>query len=879
MTFEEMFYAIHGYDPFPWQSEAARRLVSGEFFSLLRVPTASGKTAMIDAAVYAAAHNGPRRIAFIIDRRVVVDEAYARAQRIRDALSGPSLSELAECLGPIQVVRLRGGVHGDDDWVLYPDRLTVIISTVDQVGSRLLHRGYGVSPRMAPLHAGFFGNDALYIIDEAHLSMPFIETVESARRYGADIRLIAMTATPVIESFNTVSLSAQDRSHPVLKHRFKATKLAKLEERTSDGTELVKEADFVKETFSAAQQLAKSAKLIGIVVNRVGTARRIWQLLVKAGYCAELLTGRVRPFERDRLMDTLLPAIRAGRIREEEGDPLFIVATQTIEVGADIDFDALVTEAAPLDALRQRFGRLDRFGELSKTQGVILYRPTRDKEGKLQTDPIYGMAIHEAWGWLKKVADKGCVDFGIESIEKQIKQVEAPTIESKHAPGLLPSHIALLGQTGPEAPYINIAPWLHGTQGGSADVSLVWRADLYPDKPDLWPESVQLRPPLTQETMEIPLYAARSWLEGRAPQEVTDIEGVESYAGIMGRSDKPVLRWRGPDDCQVVYSQDIRPGDTLVVPATYGGCDPYGWYPNSTEPVEDIADFCSLEQKNGHVVRLVPDLMGWLGAAQGTIQEALMEVVAAETEVDPEVGIDQDRVDAAREELRHLLSQADHPLVTAFRGRFDIEQCPFGVVLRGRVIDEVNATLNSGVPVKLDRHLEGVARFAESLALSHPERERIVQAARQHDIGKKEPRFQRMLYGNPLAAAASPPLAKSGLRKRSELIAAYTESGLPRGFRHELASIAMLIPPDNTGSDMLVHYLIATHHGYGRPWFPACEDTEAPGVVQVWLGSGWARTFSELFDMYGPWHLAGMELLLRASDARASMAEQEEIDA
>lgn len=868
MNFESMFSAIHGYSPFPWQSEAARRLVEGEAFAAVNVPTACGKTALIDAAVFSAAHGGPRRIAFIIDRRVVVDEAHERAQRIARSLAKPSMKELARRLGPVQVVRLRGGVHGDDDWVLYPDRVTVIVSTVDQVGSRLLHRGYGVSPRMAPIHAGFVGNNALYITDEAHLSTAFIETVEAACRYGADVRLIAMTATPVAEKAAVVRLSSDDQAHPTLRRRLQASKRAQL--MIGDAGEL----DFVKKAVSAAEQLSESARVIGVVVNRVATARNIQQALIKRKHRAELLTGRVRDYDRDLLMKRLLPEIRAGRTRTD-GEPLFIVATQTVEVGADIDFDALLTEAAPLDSLRQRFGRQDRLGELGDTQGVILYRePKLNKNKEPIPDPVYGMATHDTWEWLQIVAKDGCIDFGVAAIADTIQRVPPPITDAKHGPTLLPAHIKLFAQTGPEAPEIDVSPWLHGAGSGAPDVSIVWRADLPPGDTAQWVEVVRLRPPLTREALEVPIYAFRSWLEGRRSQDVTDLEGVALLKPpdekALGR---PVLCWRGPDDCKVLYSGDVRPGDTLVIPAQYGGCDTYGWAPNKKRPVEDIAESCSLERQRNHVVRLVPGLMSWLESRESHIHEAVTELISAETEVDPEMGIDENRVQLARSELRALLAEVDHPFIIAFRRKFVIERHPAGVVLRGLVIDEINATFSGGVPVELDHHLEGVARQASLLGAGHPESRPISMAARQHDLGKTEPRFQTMLHGDPIAAALGPALAKSGLRKLSEKRAAYAESGLPAGFRHELASLAQ-----SAESERLIRHLIGTHHGYGRPWFPVCDDPEAPGAKEIWLGSTWAQAFAELVDKHGPWVLAGMELLLRVSDIRQSIMEQENKD-
>ena len=617
-----MFKLIHGYDPFPWQSNAARQMLSDKNGSLtIKVPTAAGKTALIDAAVYAAAHGGPKRIIFIIDRRVVVDEAYARAKRIADALQEDELESLSQKTGPIKVVRLRGGVQGDDEWILYPECTTIIVSTVDQIGSRLLHRGYGVSSRMAPMHAGFVGKDAIYIIDEAHLSVPFIETVRACRQYGADIKITTMTATPVLKADQIIELTDKDWDNPLLLKRLKASKKASLVSVDSS------ENAFVKQVVGAASQMSESIQLVGVMVNRVATARAVWQGLLKNKGKnkteAVLLIGRNRPHNRDRLMEKIFPEVRAGRSRGGKFK-MVVVSTQTLEVGADIDFDGLITEAASLDALRQRFGRLDRLGELGLTHGIIFYRQDKKAEGIPNPDPIYGMSIHETWQWLNAVAENDCIDFGVAAMEMAMRKLAPPAGILTHAPVLLPTHMKLLSQTGPFAPRIAIASWLHGVQKASSDVSIVWRADLDPDDLGQF-EAIKLRPPLTDEALAMPIYAVRAWLQGKRAKDVTDLEGV-SISDPFSDSQKSVVRWRGLDDIEIINPSGIAPGDTIIVPSAYGGCDEFGWSPEDKTPVKDIADYSSLKRQRNHTIRLVPGLTDWLKDKEPLVLDVVKEI-------------------------------------------------------------------------------------------------------------------------------------------------------------------------------------------------------------------------------------------------------------
>ncbi len=871
MSFREFFQTVHGRSPFPWQEEAARRLIAGDRLESVTVPTGCGKTALIDAALYHAAHGGPRRIFFIINRRVVVDEAYSRAERIRNALlegTTPLMRELAQRMDELQVVRLRGGVQMDEDWVLRPEAISIVVSTVDQVGSRLLHRGYGVSSRMWSLHAGFVGNHALYLVDEAHLSHPFVATVRSAVDHGADIRLVELSATLGRSSEGALGLSEEDRCTPIIEMRLKARKQASLEVAPEN------DAQFAVAAGGRAEALAGLGSVIGVVVNRVRTARLVWkQLREKGGHDAHLLIGRVRPHDRDHLLKELMPRIRAGRKRRD-GKPLFVVATQTIEVGADLDFDGLVTEAAPLSALRQRFGRVDRLGERGESKAVILGREKQLSEEGAATAPVYGADLRDAWQWLVERAGEngGLVDFGLLAMTQAMKKSPPPQERPDHAPALLPTHIDLFTQTGPDAPQLDPAPWLHGPQRPGSEVSVIWRGDLDPaHSSEVWEERVRSMPPLTAEALSLPIGALRDLLQGKGRFDAGDVEGGEEGRSV-GDTVRRFVRWRGPDECEAMDRLAVRAGDTVVLPRSYGGCDRYGWAPGSEEPVTDIAEACLAGAERPFALRLIPRL--WLvgGEDKPLHSLALMPEVATLRSLidhpDPEEGVDEGAMETLWQVIKETVENMDHRYAELLGTEFDYTLLKKeGIVLSRKRLEEIGGSTSTGVEVGLAPHLTGVATMAEALSSGNPYSCKVVQAARSHDLGKQAPPFQAMLYGDPFRASSGPLLAKSGLTGRKAREAA--RNWLPKGFRHELYSVELA-----GTAEPLVNHLIGAHHGYGRPWFPPCADPQAPGARSVELIANWAAQFARIRGEVGPWRLAELELLIRAADIRRSQDER-----
>lgn len=929
MNFAKFFKAIWGEDkePFPWQQELVQLALQGQWPASIALPTAAGKTALIDIAVYAlamGASNAPRRIFFVVDRRVIVDDAGIRAQILSDKLAQASpqseLGKLAENLRkigktqmPVVSATLRGGIPKDDSWTDSPLQPIIVCSTVDQIGSGVLFRAYGTSEYVRSIRAGLVAHDALIILDEAHTSQPFAETLQWIRQYRE------WAEQPLTLPFSIVELSATPRGgqgfresekdvlNPILKRRWEAEKRAKLilEENGPEEDEYSRVvAGLIREARVMRDQ--RGARIIGIIANRVRTARRVFEELSKDNDSESiLLTGRARPWDRNRLWQLWKGRIAIGRPVPRQ--TIFVVATQCIEVGADIDFDGLITELASVDALEQRFGRLARDGNEAVCYAAIVAQ--KQQVAKSYVDPVYGDTLPAVWKWLKDHVQKEkrneAVPAGKKSKGKPITEEFVPmgvlalrralrdladrrslNVPVRNAPVLLPVHLDLLCQTSPE-PSLSPEPavFLHGPETGPPDVQIIWRQDLEKGQsPETWKDIVAICPPSSAEAISLPVWAVRKWLSGETAPDITDIEGISGETRIINNSQRPVLEWKGPDESLVHSTPSaVRPGTTIIVPAEYGGCDEWGWNPNSTKEVKDIGDAVKLEADQV-ILRLHPKL-----AEQWKYSTLAQQVRTAESLSDARsalVGADLGLQDWVKEAVARISQRqaklAEDPNNDGVTWAALIGRGPFAQ-------EDTRASYTVEVP--LDEHLDGCAQFARDFASNLPEplQTTVVRAAELHDIGKADPRFQAWLRGgNPIKLQDL--LAKSGGsgQNRCAIARARELAGYPKGGRHELMSVALLAGhcDELQGVDFeLLLHLVGSHHGRCRPFPPVVQDKESILVrYGSWTSpshhgleranSGVSERFWRLNRRYGWYGLAFLETLVRLADQRQSELEQ-----
>lgn len=656
--------------PYDWQERLAAKAVDGTWPQIIDLPTGSGKTACLDVALFALAcqsalplteRTAPRRIFFCVNRRVIVDEAHRRAVGLAKAIwqaereangAKPVLTRVAAALRmvsgvddpaipPLDVLELRGGIYRDNRWARTITQPTIVCTTIDQLGSRLLFRGYGVSSGASPIQAAMIAYDSLVLLDEAHISRPFLQSLQWVEKYldpekwaeqpiGVQrVKVVPMTATPPegTSTADVIRLEDKDRQNNHLDSRLTSNKPAVLKS----------DENVIDAAVSEATDHAKdSAVAIGVIVNRVATAKEIYrQLRVQhPESVVELVIGSMRPVDRDRQADRLQSLVGPDRPKKTE-QTSFVVATQCLEVGADYDFDVLITECASLDALRQRFGRLNRGGRPIAAKAAILIDEKQIKvEGNLDDkkplDSIYGNSLSRSWNWLWEYAevtsveadpsasDDGqpkkrkqkfrtiptevrLVNFGIDSFNSLLAEhgddsrIPADLLSPSSkldAPVMLPAYIDLWCQTNPQpVPDPDVSLFIHGLQEGARDVQVCWRADLIEDehlKPNDWPDVVSLLPPTAAECMSVPIRRLRRWLLSRPDvlAEQSDLLVTHEEEGEeKGQMRTPCVLWKGAKESANLKSvNELYPGCTVVLPASAQGWGELGHIPELQAP-------------------------------------------------------------------------------------------------------------------------------------------------------------------------------------------------------------------------------------------------------------------------------------------------------
>lgn len=106
-----------------------------------------------------------------------------------------------------------------------------------------------------------------------------------------------------------------------------------------------------------------------IVLNKVKDAQKIFANIEDRypGIPKMLLHSRFKRGDRNQKEKKLVGLDESGNFTREfntSDKACIVVSTQIVEVSLDISFDVMITEAAPIDALIQRFGRINRYRTL-----------------------------------------------------------------------------------------------------------------------------------------------------------------------------------------------------------------------------------------------------------------------------------------------------------------------------------------------------------------------------------------------------------------------------------------------------------------------------------------------------------------------------------
>ena len=877
LDFESAFKAITCNLPFPWQKRLFRKFIQGDFPQCCNIPTGLGKTSIIVLWVLALVwqkNKVPKRLVYVVNRRTIVDQSTKVVEDIVARLSRASkdsssdLYHVARGLlalnaeegkasekdSLLRVSTLRGQMADNQNWKENPAVPSIIVGTVDKIGSKLLFCGYGDSANQRPIHAGLLGVDCLFIHDEAHLTPAFGKLLRTVQKYTKrykrvpGFRVMELSATHSSKKGEFFGLDKDDRDDKIIHQRINAGKSLYLEEKLVDNRKLKevivnKSWDFYEEHCRVVIFVRKpddAEDIFRELGKKIRKSRGKEKKEEKEAFVKKslfILTGRIRGYERDELLEK--PGMQSFMGQSEKPEhTVYLVSTSAGEVGMDMNADHMVCDLSPMLSMIQRLGRVNRFGN-NKSSKVYVYF-TKKLEGKekialeflkrKKNDHKEVMAnIHAIQKWQEDCDYQETLDELVETVPLQARTLDLWSMTS----------IKSL-RNRPEVRF-----WLHGiTQNEPPETYLVWRDEvneLAKCEPGDIKEWFRKHPVSQREKVIIPTRVIKKKLY----KENSKIILIDQANSI--HVNKP--------DRDMAYA-------TLVLPAEAGGLDPDGFLvirelfkpPRDKKALElDISHKLDHQSDGSQFIkgRLFFHDNCWKFRPWPQREEARI--------------LEASDFNESIEELEDLYKIPCSFTLNLHGNDDSDEESTEWLILLKKQQKTARQQSDTGVPTveEHNRHVKEVMeKILSSLDLPGEIEEALVNAADCHDRGKANIIWQEAINN------------KNG----SQALAKGKINGFKlNGFRHESESMVKAQDEDEVRNhpqrDLILH-LIASHHGRGHPYFESrAFDPSARDAKEINLEC--MKRFERLQREWGWWGLAWLETLLRRADAIASAKEED----
>ncbi|MFN3309638.1 MAG: CRISPR-associated helicase Cas3', partial [Anaerolineales bacterium] len=341
--------------------------------TLLIAPTGSGKTEA--ALLWAAAQPRAARLFYTLPYQASMNAMKQRLSR----LFGDFSVGLQHGRGLLALYRLLMEREYDPAQAAHTARWMKNLAELNYPPVRIfspyqmlkaIYRLKGFEAQLTDYYNALFIMDEIHAYEVTRLAMILRMMQYLKENYQASFFIMSATFPSLIRQWISEALGEVNfiTAEPALYQRFQRHTV-----RFRSGDLLDHLACAIKE--------AEAGKSVLVVCNTVARAQQAYHTLsTRLAPSSQVLLIHGRFNQRDRAKKEKSIQDLCGR-NSLKRESVILVSTQVVEVSLDIDLDVLFSDPAPLEALVQRFGRVNRTGRKGSQAEVHVFSEPSDGQG------------------------------------------------------------------------------------------------------------------------------------------------------------------------------------------------------------------------------------------------------------------------------------------------------------------------------------------------------------------------------------------------------------------------------------------------------------------------------------------------------------------